>query len=244
MSTELLIASTKRAWHAALVADPTTHAWVLNLYRAGERHPEQVTDYFPIDDAPSEALREQMIRHRSDEARHAQLYERAVKLLDQPLEEPDGLDVFNNAIRHCTGAPFAIEAAMTRAQRTERVVHFLCHAHFLEKRIARSLQYHAEACQHGVDGGVRVVVESVLADEERHCAYTRHAPYELVPRRTADAAFAHHEAAERRANLLFSARQVRTFLRRFPQIGRRRDRLRFAAGAVVMDLLQGGLALV
>ena len=242
MIPELLVTTGKRLWHDALVRHPATHAWVLNLYRAGERHPEHVLDYFPIEAAPDEALRAEMTRHRADEARHAQLYERAVKLLDQPLEDFYGLDVFNNAIRACTRESFAIAPVplMSSGERTRRVAHVLCHAHFLEKRITRSLEFHAEACARAAPGGVTSVVGSVLADEERHGRYTAEAARDLLTLGERAAVFAHHEAAERRANLLFSTRQVRRFLRRFPEVGTHTERLRFYAGALVME---GELAL-
>ena len=243
MALEIPVASTKRAWHEDLVASPETHAWVLNLYRAGERHPETVTDYFPIDAAPSSALREAMTRHRRDEQRHAGLYAHAVELLGQPVEDFTGLDVFNNAIRACGEdlATFAIGESMSARERTSRLAGFLCHAHFLEVRIAQSLEYHLEACEKLAPRGVTRVVESVLRDEARHARYTIDAARELLPRREFAAILSRHRRAERRANLLFSSRQVRRFLARFPAVGRRADRLRYSAGALLMD---GGLLLV
>jgi hypothetical protein len=179
-----------------------------------------------------------MRRHRADEVRHTLMYERAIGELGRSVEEHTGLDVFNNAIRAATPATFAINADTPMNERAQRLAHFLAHAYFLESRIAQSLEYHLEACSAGGATRVSAVVEKVYADELRHTSYTVDAVRALVGGREGCAVLALHRRAEARANRTFSARQVREFLRRFPDVGRGRDRLLYAAGALLM---QGGL---
>jgi len=241
MKPAFFVASVKRAWHRELVSRPETHAWVLSLYRAGERHPETVLDYFPAEHAPSLELAAQLRRHRADESAHTRLYERAIAELEQPLEDHQGLDVFNNAIRAATPISFAIDERTTEQDRTLRLAHFLAHAFFLEQRIAQSLEYHLEACAPLGRSSVARVVERVHADELRHTSYTREAVNTLLGKRRAAEVLALHRIAEERANRAFSARQVRRFLDRFPHAGRKRERLLYAAGALIMA---GGLPLV
>ena len=81
--------------HMDLASDPTTHAWVINLYRAGEKHPETVDDYFPAKHAESPALALQLERHANDERAHTRLYEQLLRRLGQPVQELSGFDVFN-----------------------------------------------------------------------------------------------------------------------------------------------------
>lgn len=238
MPPTVFVRDVKRAWHRDLASRPETHAWVLSLYRAGERHPQTVLDYFPLEHAPSSELAEKMRRHRADEVRHTRLYERAIQGLGQPLTEHTGLDVFNNAIRAATPTSFAIDGDTPLAERVRRLSHFLSHAHFLETRIAQSLEYHLEACASSGAGAVEAVVQVVYADELRHTGYTVNAVRELVGAAEARRVLALHRAAEARANRTFSARQVRRFLSHFPAVGRKRDRLLYAAGALLM---QGGL---
>lgn len=233
-----LVHRVKSAWHRELASRPETHAWILNLYRAGERHPQTVLDYFPLEHAPCPALAEKMRRHREDEVRHTRMYESAIRGLGQAVEEHTGLDVFNNAIRASTPASFAIDADTPLCERTRRLAHFLAHAYFLETRVARSLEYHLEACALNGAPQVNAVVAKVHADELRHTSYTLDAVRELVGASEARSILALHQHAEARANRAFSARQVHYFMRRFPAVGRRRERLLYAAGALLM---QGGL---
>jgi hypothetical protein len=203
----------KRRWHDELVRHPRTHAWVLNLYRAGERHPETVDDYFPVDLAPA-PLAERMARHRDEEAMHARLYARAVEKLGEPIEDFVGEDVFNEAIRAHTPARFAIDDGDDNAVRTEKLAHFLAHAHFLEARIARSLEFHVDACARAGRHEVARIVGVVLDDEREHARYTREAVFTLLPENRAHAVLDVHARGELRANLAFSARQVRAHLAR------------------------------
>jgi hypothetical protein len=204
----------KTLWHYDLASHPTTHAWVLNLYRAGERHPQLVDDYFPVERAPWPELGRDLARHREDERRHDRMYTAAIKRLGEPVVELGGPDVFNVVIRECTPVPFRIEDGDGPDRVRGQLANFLAHAHFLEKRITRSVGYHAEACERA-KSPVASVVTAVLADEERHVRYTREAVTELVGRTEAARIMAVHERSEARANLLFSAHQIRECLRRF-----------------------------
>jgi hypothetical protein len=204
----------KKVWHTDLASHPTTHAWVLNLYRAGERHPQLVDDYFPVAHAPWPELATDLARHREDERRHDRMYTAAIKRLGEPVVDMDGPDVFNVVIRECTPVAFRIEEGDGEDRVRSRLANFLAHAHFLEKRITRSVGYHAEACDR-VGSPVASVVTAVLADEERHVRYTREAVTELVGRAEAARVLEVHAHAEARANLLFSAHQIRECLRRF-----------------------------
>jgi hypothetical protein len=208
----MLADALKRRWHKDLVAHPTTHAWVLNLYRAGERHPQTVEDYFPARFAPDPELAEQLRLHEADERRHERMYARAVARLEQPLVEASGLDVFNVVIRAYTPVSFRVaEDAPPAVQRTQ-IAHFLAHAHFLEKRITRSLEFHLEACEQARRDAQAAAVAAVLRDEERHVAYTRRWVFALLQRREAQDVLAVHRRAEAQANLKFSALQVRHYL--------------------------------
>ncbi|MFO0550459.1 MAG: ferritin-like domain-containing protein [Polyangiaceae bacterium] len=232
----------KETWHDDLVAHPETHAWVLSLYRAGELHPELVSDYFPAWAADDPALAQQIEAHARDEAKHVRLYDSAIARLGVPRTDFDGLDVFNVAIRRETPVGFDVREADTDAtSRRERLAHFLAHAHFLERRVVRSLDYHLAACARAGRREVERVVEHVAADEERHVAYTLAAVRELLPRQAALDVLATHERAEARANLAFSARQVRGFLRKFGGLVGRRHALVYRVSASMMEVARARL---
>ena len=205
----------KERWHRDLVSDPVVHGWALNLYRAGERYPQTVADYFPVESAPHPALAESLRVHRRDEERHTAMYAHAIRALGQPVVDLGGDDVFNVVIRAHTGASFTVAAGDGADARRLKVAHFLVHAHTLEKRVARSLEYHLGACASAGAPAVERIVASVLADERVHVRYTAEAARDLLTRDEATSAFAHHAGAEARANLLFSARQVRAYASRF-----------------------------
>lgn len=226
----------KRRWHRDLVADPVVHAWVMNLYRAGERHPETVRDYFPSRHAPFAWLAEALDQHRRDEHRHGVMLASLIRRLDQPLDDdvPDA-DVFNHVIRRCTGRDLAIADDASDAEKRLGVAHFLAHAHHLERRVARSLEYHVEACAAARDDAAEKVFERILADERRHIAYTRAAIDELLPRTVRDEVLAQHQRAEARADLLFSQRQVRRFLNAFPTQVTRSQRMVYRLCAWVQE---------
>jgi hypothetical protein len=205
----------KDRWHRDLVSDPVIHGWALNLYRAGERYPQTVADYFPVESAPHAALAESLRVHRQDEERHTAMYAHAIRALGEPVVDLDADDVFNVVIRSYTTESFTIAEADDAEARRLKVAHFLVHAHTLERRIARSLEYHLEACGSAGAPAVERIVEAVLRDERVHVRYTAESARDLLTRAEAAAFFAHHAHAEARANLAFSARQVRAFARRF-----------------------------
>ncbi len=92
------------------------------------------------------------------------------------------------------------------------MANFFAHAHWLEKRIARSLEFHLEACAHAATDFAGKAVAAVLADETRHVSYTREAIFDLVPRQRASDIIAAHRSAEHRANVDFSASQLRRLI--------------------------------
>ncbi len=211
----MLVRAVKRAWHRDLVSRPATHAWVLSLYRAGEFHPQTVSDYFPIAAAEDETLRASMDRHCKDEQRHVKLYDRALAALGEPLIPFEGSDVFNVVIRAETKATFETAAQMDPDERRARLAHFLAHAHFLELRITQSLDYHLEACAQAGQTEVGRLVQGVHHDEARHTGYTLDAVHDLLPGARAREVLEIHRRGEARANLKFSARQVRKFFSAF-----------------------------
>jgi hypothetical protein len=215
-----LIDSVKRRLHRDIVADPFVHGLVLNLYLNGERYPHRVGDYFPVAAAEGEELAASMRSHMADEDKHVALYAKAIGKLGQPVHELPMDDIFNEVIRSHTPASFAIEPGDDRDARRLKLAHFLAHAHFLEKRVAHSLDIHVDACAHAASPYPRKAVEAVLHDETRHVRYTREAVGELLPRQQAQDVLALHARAESKANLDFSSRQLgrlmREQARRFP----------------------------
>ncbi len=231
-----LFSSLKQVWHDDLASNPDTHAWVLSLYRAGEFHPQTVQDYFPTAAVDDAGLREQLRAHRADEARHVVLYDHAIAKLGQETEHFTGHDVFNCVIRAETGVDFAIAEATSADLRAEKVAHFLAHAHFLEARVARSLELHLEASERAGRPHVTRVVASVYADELKHVDYTLCGVRELLPKARAEAVIAQHRRGEQRANLAFSARQVRHFLARFRDHTSLSHRALFLTAQSMMEL--------
>jgi hypothetical protein len=143
------------------------------------------------------------------------MYANAIRSLGQPVVELDGADVFNVVIRAHTAASFTVAKGDDAEARRLKVAHFLAHAHFLEKRVARSLEYHRDACERGGAAGVERVIEAVLRDEVHHVRYTAEAARALLTREEAEAVFDHHRRAEAVSNLAFSQRQVRAYAARF-----------------------------
>lgn len=231
----MLVRIVKETWHRDLVAAPDTHAWVLSLYRAGELHPQTVDDYFPSWAAESPALRASMERHERDEARHVRMYDAALAKLGEPRLDFTGRDVFNVVIREETPARFDVRAARDPEERRLLLAHFLAHAHWLERRIAVSVELHAEACARAGKHDVGRIVSAVGADEVRHAAYTAEAVRELLPPRLAAEVLELHRRGEARANLAFSAWQVRSFLRTFSGRPRPSHGLLYRASAALME---------
>jgi hypothetical protein len=211
----------KRRLHREIVADPVLHGLVLNLYLNGEQYPHRVDDYFPIAYVENPTLAALMQRHCDEEDKHVALYAKAVQKLERPVLQLPMDDIFNAVIRRHTSEPFAVRAEQNTDERRLRLAHFLAHAHTLEKRVARSLEYHVEACAHSPSSYSEKAVGAVLNDEYQHVCYTAQWVRELLPTAKANAVFNHHAKAEAAANLDFSARQLSQLLqnhrKRFPR---------------------------
>jgi hypothetical protein len=216
----LIVDALKRQLHRDIVADPVVHAAVLNLYLNGEYFPRRVATYFPSSGVDDPALAAKMDAHLRDEDRHVALYTKAIGKLGQPVVEQPADEVFNEVILSRTGVDFTFRPADTPAERVRKLGHFFAHLHFLEKRVVRSLEYHAEACAHSASPYVAKVVPAILADEVRHVEYTREAVRSLLPERAAKTVLEVHRRGEAKANLDFSARQLGRLVReqatRFP----------------------------
>ncbi len=223
--------------HAQLASDPRAHAWTLSLYRAGEKHPETVSDYFPCERAKERwpELAASMKRHAGDERGHAALYAKAIERMGERVLEIDDGDVFNVVIRQHTRASWRIDEADDMDAVRLKLAHFLAHAHHLEKRISGSLRFHHEGCVRAGRDDVRATVERVLADEERHVSYTREAAIELTTHREREDVMRAHAEGESRADRAFSARQLRTLLAQHGGSLPLGDRIFYAASAFVME---------
>ncbi len=207
--------------HRDIVADPVLHGLVLNLYLNGEQYPHRVTDYFPFAAVEEPELERAMRSHMADEDKHIVLYMRAIGKLGQPVLVQPVDEVFNEVIRRRTPATFALQPGDSRDTCRRKLAHFFAHLHHLEKRVARSLEYHLEACAHAASDYPAKVVAAVLRDECHHVRYTREVVAQVVPAREAKRILALHARAERRANLDFSAHQlgrlVRENVSKFPR---------------------------
>ena len=236
----IVIDRIKARLHRDIVADPVLHGLVLNLYLNGEQYPHRVSDYFPFVAVEDPELENRMRAHMADEDKHVALYTRVLEKLGQPVTVQPLDDTFNGVIRRHTRASFTILADDDRDTRRRKLAHFFAHLHFLEKRVARSLEYHVEACAHSASGYPQKAVGVVLGDEGRHVRYTREVVAEILPARLAGAVLEEHARAERRANLDFSAGQlgrlVREQIARFP-------RWRGRAYVACATLLSGALSL-
>ena len=232
---QIIIDSIKRRLHRDIVQHPVSHAWVLNLYRAGERYPQTVCDYFPVKDAPWPELADDLERPRRDEERHTAMYAHAIRAIGQPVVELEGDEIFNNIIRSHTGESFTIDDEDDADERRRKVAHFLTHAHFLEKRVARSLEYHRDACNRAGSGDAVRVVDAVMRDEGRHVSYTIEAATELFTHAERENAFAHHRRAEAKANLDFSKQQMRFFLKQMGSLVGVDRRLLYRVCAFLME---------
>jgi hypothetical protein len=216
----MVIDGIKARLHRDIVADPVLHGQVLNLYLNGEQYPHRVSDYFPFAAVEDPELERAMRAHMADEDKHIALYTRAIEKLGQPVVVQPLEGIFNEVIRRHTPASFAMDAGDDRDTRRLKLAHFFAHLHFLEKRVARSLDYHLDACAHAVSDYPQKVIDAVLRDERRHVRYTREVVTQLLPPRIAARVLSLHARAERRANLDFSARELGRLAReqtaRFP----------------------------
>lgn len=204
----MIVGAVKRQLHRDICRDPVLHGLVLNLYLNGEEYPHRVTDYFPenVIDEPELLLR--MQSHMRDEDKHVALYRKAIDRLGQPIVELPMADVYNEVIRGHTNGSFAISTSDSNDQKTDKLANFFAHLHFLEARIARSLDFHLDACAHSPDDYPAKAVAIVHSDEQHHVQYTREAVMDLLPQTRAQEVLAHHREAESRANLDFSSTQL------------------------------------
>lgn len=229
----MIVPAIKRLWHHDLAADPAAHLWCLNLYRAGERHPQTVEDYFPVAAAPDPELAELLRRHAADEERHTRMYGALIEAMGGEVVDVEEADVFNHQIRRAGGGGFTMHPGDDAPTRRRKLGHFLLHAHFLERRVLQSVAWHAEACT----GPARAVVEQVHADEARHVGYTADWARQLLTEAEHAEAVELHRRAEAKANLVFSARQCRVWVQRF---GHRADRRAlYSACAFFMERMAG-----
>jgi len=221
----------KRRLHRDIVADPVLHGRVLNLYLNGEQYPHRVTGYFPMAAVEDPALERRMRTHLREEDKHVALYKKVIRELGQPVVELPLDDVYNTVIRRHTPAPPT--EGTQRDRRRLILAHFLAHLHYLESRVAHSLEYHLDACAHAASAYPEKAIHVILEDERIHAAYTREALFGLVPARVANGVLAIHRAAEARADREFSARELRRLLEdegtRFDWAGRAMYRLGAAA---------------
>jgi hypothetical protein len=225
-----VIHALKRRLHRDIVADPVLHGRVLNLYLNGEQYPQRVQDYFPMAGGEDPVLEERMREHLREEDKHVALYTKAIRELEQPVRELPLGEVYNTVIRRHTPAP---DPAVHPDGRRLALGHFLAHLHWLESRVAQSLEYHVEACAHAASPYPAKAVQVILHDERAHAAYTREAVFAVLPQRLARTVLATHRKAEARANLEFSAAELRRLL---GEEGRR-----FSRGA---GLVYGGCAVL
>ncbi len=194
--------------HRDICADPVLHGLVLNLYLNGEQYPHRVDDYFPPAEHVEHELALAMHSHMQDEDKHIRLYAKAVKKLGQTVLELPLDRVFNHVIRSHTSESFAIHASDDPDQQRWKLANFFAHLHFLETRVAQSLEFHLDACAQSPSDYPAKVVSIVLADELRHASYTRDAVHTLLPHAKAHTVLAAHAKAETTANVEFSAREL------------------------------------
>jgi hypothetical protein len=225
----------KTRFHNDLVASPEAHGWVLNLYRGGERYPQRVCDYFQSEFAPNKELARALVAHAGDEDQHVMRFTHALQLRGQPVVEIEMGDVFNEVIREFTPGTFHIKEADDAPARRWKLANFLAHAHHLEKRVDHSFDYHIDACEAAGQEKIATIVGSIQRDEKRHVEYTREAVGDLLTRKEAEGVMRTHQMAEAKANLMFSQRQVRAFLRHYRAASPRRRRLLFRLCAYIME---------
>lgn len=215
----------KRRLHRDICRDPVLHGLVLNLYLNGEEYPHRIDDYFPVWAVRDADLLSAMRSHMRDEDKHVALYRKAIQKIEQPIVELPLADVYNEVIRNHTKTSFRIDCGDSADERTLKLANFLAHLHFLEKRIARSLDYHLSACSSSPDDYPEKAVGIVFNDEQHHVEYTLEAVFHLLPKAVAELVLRDHQHAESKANLDFSMRQLSRlcskYSERFPRSRRR-----------------------
>jgi hypothetical protein len=207
----------------------------LNLYLGGERYPQRVCDYFQSRFAPNAELARDIQRHAADEEKHSRLFAHGIGTLGQPIVELEMGDIFNDVIRSFTPGTFHILENDSQEKRRWKLANFMAHAHCLEKRVARSFAYHKEACEQSMRPMLASILDVAHRDEERHVRYTGASVYELLTHKEADQVMEAHRRAEAKANLIFSQKQVKTFLAKFPAACPRHRRALYAVCALIME---------
>lgn len=221
----MIVGAIKRHLHRDICRDPVLHGLVLNLYLNGEEYPHRIDDYFPVWAVADVDLLSAMRSHMRDEDKHVALYKKAITKLEQPIVEMPLAEVYNEIIRGHTKHSFRINEQDNTDQRALKLANFFAHLHFLEKRIARSLEYHLDGCASSPSNYAEKAVGIVCGDETHHVKYTRESVFHLLPRQTAKTVLDDHRRAEARANIDFSSQQLRRLSRyyaeRFPHSRRR-----------------------
>ena len=95
------------------------------------------------------------------------------------------VDVFNVVIRWFTPGTFHIVPGDSADVKREKLANFMAHCHYLEKRVARSLEYQADASEDAASAMVGKAVRAVLQDEGRHVNYTIDAVHDLLAEKAA-----------------------------------------------------------
>lgn len=215
----------KRRLHRDICRDPVLHGLVLNLYLNGEEYPHRIDDYFPVWAVRDEHLCSAMRSHMQDEDKHVALYKKAIRKLEQPIVELPLAEVYNEIIRGYTEQSFRVDRKDCADQRTLKIAGFFAHLHYLEKRIARSLEFHLDGCASSPSDYSEKAVGVVYGDETYHVEYTHEAVFHLLPNDRAKRVLTHHRRAEARANLDFSSQQLirltKNYADRFPRSRRR-----------------------
>jgi len=230
-----LIDGLKRQLHRDIAADTRTHGWVLNLYLNGERYPQTVCDYFQAEYAPTSELAEQIRLHEKDEHKHELLLGKAIRSLEQEVIELPRIDIFNVVIRMFTPGTFHITPDDAEEARRDKLANFMAHCHFLEKRVARSLEYQSDASTNALHPMVGKAVNAVLSDESRHVSYTVEAVKDLLTRKRAEEVLDAHRRAETKANVRFSHMQMRNFLANFARAVPKRRRVVYRVCGALME---------
>ena len=223
----------KRRLHREIVADPVLHGRVLNLYLNGEQYPHRVADYFPMASIEDAKLETRMREHLREEDKHVALYTKAIRALEQPVSELPLEDVYNTVI--CRHTPPQEPGGAPADQRRLRLANFLAHLHWLESRVAQSLEYHLDACAHSPSPYPAKAVQVILHDERAHAAYTREAVFEITPAAIARRVLETHRRAEARANREFSGRELKRLLREEPARFSRGRRVFFHCCAELLE---------
>ncbi len=217
----MIISALKSRLHADICQDPVLHGLVLNLYLNGEEYPHRVDDYFPLWAMNKSGLREQVAQHMRDEDKHVALYQKAIQKLEQPVVTIPTNDIYNHIIRRCTPTSWRVRRSDSVDRQSESQANFFAHLHYLEKRIARSLDFHLQACAKSPSTYPLKAVGIVHSDEQHHVQYTKDAVFDLLPRSKARAVLQMHKAAESKANRIFSGHQLEyltsQYAARFPK---------------------------